>query len=289
VLAQNPGPPTAGWAEIGLGWAALARGDLETARAHYAQAPEDGGSAGLAAMMTGMIDAATGDPAAVAGRLEQMVADPATPPRLASMLGLIAGYARYWSGDYEGAAKAFAAVAAADPEGPAADDARFAAARVQAALGDREGARAALREMSDAAKRPGPGGPVGGGLIDLDPRAMLRASVRRYRHSSLSQVLDAVSLLDGDGRVLAGTALRRRTWGNASPPGGPATAHAPSAAPAGARLPAAGTATVRGEARETGAARGESASSHPRRTWLALAAGLVAILLALVLRRRTAA
>jgi tetratricopeptide (TPR) repeat protein len=284
VLAQNPDRPTSGWAQMGLGWAALARGDLETARAFYAQAPEQGGPKVLAGLMTGLIDAAIGDPASVAARLEALAADPSTPAQMLPTIDLMAGYARYWSGDLAGAAAAFAGVAAANPAGPAADDARFAGARVRAALGDREGAAEALQAMS-AAKRPGPAAPRfgRGGLVDLDPRAMLRAAVRHYRHAGAGKNIDPVYLLDGDGHVLARAALRRearrtaREVATSGERGARPVPAAPAAPPSVSSAPAAPAAT---------AVRGAAGQGDPLRLWIVGALALIALLIAVSLWRR---
>ncbi len=204
VRARDAGDPWTGWAELGLGWTALARGDAAAAREAFASvAARDRGSRPLAVVMAALADAAAGHtPAGLA-------VDPSLSPGVRRATQAVDAYVRYWTGRWADAAARFDALAADDPTGPLADDARYAAARARWRAGDHDAARAALDVL--ARGRPQRRRhPVTDALVDLDPVALVRAAVVRYRELPLRPPDEtAAALLDLDGVTLARAALRR--------------------------------------------------------------------------------
>jgi tetratricopeptide (TPR) repeat protein len=297
IIDQYPDSSSAGWAEMGLGWAALAHGDFDTARDHYQRGADTGGDKTLAGIMLGLIDASSGDPASAVRRLDELAKDPSTPAQYKDAIQLYDGYARYWAGDTTGADDAFSRVAASTSSPTAADDARYAGALTRARLGDTEGAAALLGDMSTASstRRASPER-----LVDLDARTLMRAAFRRYRHHGKDD--SPSDFLHGDGRALAHASARRRRQhamrvadgtddgGLVARAGGTAGRDGAATAPGGAgsragdqTRPAAPGATPGGRADAAGGA----GASRPR--WRTF--GIVALLVLLggvVLRRRMA-
>ncbi len=185
-------------AESGLGWAALGRGDLAAARAHYGASAR---SDPAITIVTALLTAADGD-ASAAAPLAELARSAA--PDLAELAWLALGYAYLWSGAGTEADAAFATVTS-----PALlDDATYARAHLE--LGGRGGedARATLAALAelapDVAARPSRA------LLALEPGAVLRAGLRRTRGKAiLSEHAQLAAVLDGDGATLARAALRR--------------------------------------------------------------------------------
>src|SRR5207237_367527 len=130
-----------------------------------------------------------------------------TPETLLPTLRLAEGYTRYWSGDLSAASAAFGDVIAADPAARAADDARYALALTRSRLGDTGGASSALGEMTNG---PTNRHPTPGALVDLDPRTMLRATFRHYRHTTLAEAQTPSGFINGVGPELARASVRHR-------------------------------------------------------------------------------
>jgi hypothetical protein len=210
--------------------------------------------------------------------------EPPDPLRVSALTA--EGYARYWFGDDAGASTAFARVLEEAPAGPLADDARYGDTLIRWRAGDRSGAEESLRELvgvnvPDSRTRRTPSG-----LINLDPRALVRASARRYRALPLRLPADQVlAMLDTDARVPARMSLRRLQAG-ATPssnvaPAGFAGAHADATA-SGKRGPGTGRQSIEPHVHPTGA-------TSTRLSWIvAFVLTLVAIGIGWRLRQRAA-
>lgn len=235
LVTRGPERPWPAWAELGLGWIALSRGDRATARTFYKHVAAGPDSRELAVLLLDMLDALDGQGERAAAALEAIAEDSRVEPVLRSGARLGAAYGRYWSQDYDGAVTAFTAVA--DGGEPLADDGRYGAAWSRWRRGDRENALAAWREL---AHTPGPGSNprrVTRALVELAPNAVFRASLNRYRTVAPGRPEDQlVALLDVDGAQLARAALRRLDPG-ARPEGEIGAAAAPAAGVAGSLPP----------------------------------------------------
>ena len=123
VIAQFPNTGWSMWGYLGLGFLELARGHMEEARPFYEAAATGGFSAATAQVVLALLDAQAGNTAAAAATLDRLAVDATVrqPVREAAAVG--AGYVRYWAGDYEGAAVAFAVLPDNNPGSPLADDA----------------------------------------------------------------------------------------------------------------------------------------------------------------------
>src|SRR5262249_58389142 len=98
-------------------------------------------------------------------------------------------------------APAFEAVARDYPASKLRDDAQYGAAWSRVRAGERAAGEAALRSLASDAPKYGPA--VSEELVNLDPRALLRAGFARYRRGPLRPPEDhVVELLDGDGRAV---------------------------------------------------------------------------------------
>jgi tetratricopeptide (TPR) repeat protein len=207
VLERPPQEPWTGWAAVGKAWADIGAGADATALDELAKlAEENGQSTLLAAFLLGLVDGANGNFERALVSFER-VGSAAGHDGLRAAGRLGAGLARYWQGDYDAAGAAFDEITRA-PTGPLTDDARYGSARSRLARGDRAGAIVALKELAEL---PRTGVRVGytKALVNLDPKAYLRAAVERQRRSASglpeSQVAAA---LDSDGGALARAALR---------------------------------------------------------------------------------
>jgi hypothetical protein len=201
--------PWGTWAEVGVAWTALARGDVAAARTCFLNiAAEAPGSRAMAEYALALIDA--GEGTREGGTTFITVAGDAESPtslRTAARLG--AAYARYWAGEYGAAELAFRALVAEEPDGVMADDARYAAAWSALQAGDRQGAMAELRQL--AAERPtsARGSNASRELVNLEPRALVHAGFQRYRRLPLRAPEEQLAaVLNGDGVALARAALR---------------------------------------------------------------------------------
>src|SRR5262249_32693979 len=207
VIHREPGEPLEGWARLGLGWKALRAGDVDAARPYLEEIAAAGtATSGLAKLLVALIDAGDGTRAAVE-TFDQVAADPSVSSDLREVGRLGGAYARYWAGDFRSATPAFEAVVRDYPASKLRDDAQYAAAWSQVRAGERAAGEAALRSLASDAPKHGPA--VSEELVNLDPRALLRAGFGRYRRGPLRPPEDqVVELLDGDGRALARAALR---------------------------------------------------------------------------------
>jgi hypothetical protein len=230
VLARSPDTETAGWAHFALGWIALAAGNVATARRHYETIVAGGWGSRTATAILALVAASAGDGARAVETLDGIANAADTPPTLRLFAMLCGGYARYWSGDYRRAAIAFDVTALAHPTSRLVDDARYGAAWSAYRAGDRAAALSTLRSIAGSRIGP-PRGRVDRDLVDLDLRALFRASLRRYEGTPPGNPDDTlVSLVDLDGPALARAALRR-----AAAEAGAVDAPASGASPAGAR------------------------------------------------------
>ncbi|HXJ35540.1 MAG TPA: tetratricopeptide repeat protein [Candidatus Eisenbacteria bacterium] len=214
ALAASEGTPWATWANLGLGWIALAGGDIGTARTHFqiveASVSDRAGEPTLAAVsgILALLDAADGHTSQSVEDF-QRIGSGATSfsLRIATQLGR--AYAYYWARDFGTAAVLFRGFAAEYPNTPLTDDARYGEAWSLVRNGQRAEGIALLQSLAgdpdtataDRATRD---------LVDLQSRAILRRALRRYRRQpvmALDQQLAAA--LDLDGRMLARAALRR--------------------------------------------------------------------------------
>jgi hypothetical protein len=283
VLVAPPPSPWGEWAHLGLGWVALQAGDLATARRHLAVVAASGvSSTAFASMMIGLVDAADGRPQGAVTAFDRVAERTDASPELRLVAKLNGAYARYWNDDDAGAQARFAAVIAADPGGPLADDAAYGIARSELHVGDRARATSDLHDLAQGSAPVRGGTPDSPGLLDLEPQAMLRVAFRRYRRLPLAPPeTHSLAMFDGDGTALA-RGLLARMAGPAEPRPLPASAPVPDVLPADApsRLtpPAHGPSPgVRGAPVPDAAAERDDAGSH---TWLvaAVAAGALTLL-----------
>jgi len=217
VLGSEPGDPWIGLAAIGRGWVATARGNLAEAREYFDVGAHDPGTNGLVAtFMTAMIDAARGDTDAAIAGFDALSKNGATPDALRAAAVMGGGYARLWAGDDAGAHAVFASMAADARDEQLADDAMYLTGLTQWRSGDPAGAAATLGTVTEGSRGPSRREPAHGG--GLDPRRLVRASLKRYRQLPVRAPVDlVVPMLDLDGAALARRALRLMAAG-APPP-----------------------------------------------------------------------
>ena len=198
--------PFAGWAHLGLAWATLADGDVAAARAEARRIAEgETHAAPMGEFLSALLDAADGVPD-TAPRFQALVESPAATEELKEAARLAVGYAHYWANDYPAALADFDRLVTLPDILDVRDDAQYAAAWVRNHVGDRAGARRALNALTAGSQSQRAASRA---LVNLEPQALLRAGLERYRRGPL-QAPDhqIVQLLNGDGRALAATALR---------------------------------------------------------------------------------
>jgi tetratricopeptide (TPR) repeat protein len=208
VRSQGADEPWASYAELGLGGIALRSGDLDAARTYYERvAASPGPSRASAQMVLATIASLDGDAEGSVAAFEALASDVTAPAGLQAAGRLGAAYARYWAGDFVGAAAAFDAAASGMADARLLDDARYGAAMARWRAGDESGARELLAGLASTGS--GPGGRRSRQLLTLDLRALLRNGFEQYRRGPL-QVPETslATLLDLDGPVLARTALK---------------------------------------------------------------------------------
>jgi len=206
VLAREPGEPWVGWAKLGLGWNALLGGDPDGARPWLEEVGSAGTpTSGLARLLVALIDASDGKAVGLK-TFDEVARDPQSSPVLRDVSRLGIAYARYWDGDYGGAAAAFErATTSSTPE--LVDDARYGAAWSRIRAGDRAAGEEALRALAAGARTRGSA--ISEALVNLDQRALLRAGFERYRRGPVRAPEDQIAqLLDSDGARMAREALR---------------------------------------------------------------------------------
>jgi hypothetical protein len=235
VLVAPPPSPWGEWAHLGLGWLALQAGDLATARRHLAVVAASGvSSTAFASMMIGLVDAAEGRPQGAVTAFDRVAERTDASPELRLVAKLSGAYARYWNDDDAGAQARFAAVIAADPGGPLADDAAYGIARSELRVGDRARATSDLHDLARGSAPVRGGTPDSPGFLDLEPQAMLRVAFRRYRRLPLAPPeTHSLAMFDGDGTALARGLLARMAVPAESRPL-PATGPVPDVLPADA-------------------------------------------------------
>jgi len=206
VLRQAGDQPA--WADAarsGLGWIAMAQGDLEDVRQYLGDGGTEG-SRGRGTVLLALLDAAEARPGAAAA-LERLGRDADVNPQLREVARLGVGYANFWAADYDAARRSFAVVR----DGRFADDARYGAAWSSHVAGDEDTARAELQDQVVRGSRP-TRRRISKRLIRLEPRAVLRAGLWRYGdvHAGTDEAWLA-EMLDADGSQLARAALRMIT------------------------------------------------------------------------------
>jgi tetratricopeptide (TPR) repeat protein len=260
-------------------------GDPDEAAGYFEEVASAPGSAAQAAGNLGLGHAlaASGRPLEAKEAFDAVVENPVveTPMRRGAEFG--SASALYAAGEYEAAAKAFDALAAADPESEIGRDARYAAARARLAAGDRDAGVSGLQRLTASCEEgaePGSGrGTPGRGaprsLRNLDPRAVSRAWLRNYQRTGWKTLFakgDESPLYTIGGCGLARATLRQVNAGKLEAAPVQQVAATTRVVPAGAPKPAA---EGPGAARE--AARAEAAESSSWLTWTALAAALVVV------------
>jgi tetratricopeptide (TPR) repeat protein len=288
VLASDPGYPWEEFGNLGMGAVRMMSGDPAEAQQYFARvadAPE-GSSRALGNLGLGSALAAAGrfDEARVAFDEVGSSTSVDEEVRLAGRFG--SATALYGAGDVAGAAEAFEAIAASDPDGPIGRDARYAAARARLALGDRDAATAALRSMADDCGDERRTRRAPRALRDLDPRAIGRTWVRNYQRTPWTRLqAEGTSMYSIDGCTLARSTLRAVEHGDAS-----LGAVQQVAAGTATEPRAAAPAETRRERVERGEAASTPAAASAGAGWLPLAvAALAAAVLAFLWLRRARA
>ena len=217
VLAYDVDTETAGWAHFGLAWIALARGDLPGARSHYETIVAGGWGALSARVHLALVAAASGRGRDAAATLDEIAASPDAWDALRLLCRIGAGYARHWAGDYRAAAVTFEVTALEFPTSRLVDDALYGAAWSAYRAGDREAALGGLRRLAES-RGAAPIPPHADELVDLDPAAIFREGLRRYRGTGIGRSDDQMlTLIDVDGGPLARIALARLTGARSEP------------------------------------------------------------------------
>jgi len=211
VLAYDVDTETAGWAHFGLGWIALARGDQSGARSHYETIVAGGWGVLSARVHLALIAAASGRGREAAATLDEIAASPEAWDALRLLCRAGAGYARHWAGDYRAAAVTFEVTALEFPTSRLVDDALYGAAWSAYRAGDRETGLRGLRRLAES-RGAAPISPHADQLVDLDPAAIFREGLRRYRGTGIGRSDDQMlTLIDLDAAPLARAALVRLT------------------------------------------------------------------------------
>lgn len=293
VLERTGGTPLAAYAQLGLAWTSLARGDLTAAEVFLEDAiPVAGTMSPGAEIVLALLHGAEGRTDAAVALLDRATATLADRDLRDAAL-LAKGYVLYWAGELDRAAAAFDAVAVPGSGAVLADDARYGAAWSRWRAGDHAAAEAALRTLAETAgAQSGAGAPEPSrALADLRPRAVLADAVARYRRVGLQQPERAVViLLDADGAARARRALARVAAADTAEaedlPGVPIVdVEEPGEQPGGqsGRPAAAGSL-------DTDPSRSPTAPPAPRGglIWLVAAAVVVAAALAILRMRRRA-
>lgn len=207
VLEQYPDTGWGRWANLGLGTLEMSRGHLEEARPYF-DAANGGFAKDTATTMLGLIDAKLGKTDEALTALEGLANDPSRSDDARQAAALGAAYARLWSGDYEGAAVAFGALADSNHEGKLADDALYGLGRSLIQMGDREAGEEVLRNLSDQPAQGSVPARVRSQLLGLEFRDVLRSTKERYKEVQLGKPEALLgALLDVNGPVLARGAL----------------------------------------------------------------------------------
>jgi MYXO-CTERM domain-containing protein len=204
VIAQFPDSGWAKWGALGLGFLELARGHFDEARPFYEAAATPGFSQDTALVVLALLDAQAGDTATAAATLDRLAVDASVRQAVRDAAAVGAGYVRYWAGDYEGAAVAFAVLPDNNPGSPLADDALYGLARSFQRLGDPKAAEEVLERINEMEAQGFDDAHVRPALRQLEFREILRATRKRYGDVPLGQPDQMlIALLDVNGRALA--------------------------------------------------------------------------------------
>lgn len=209
VIENFPDSGWQKWGYLGLGFLELARGRMEDARPFYQAAAVPGFSQDTALVVLALLDGQAGNGMGAAALLDAIARDPARRPAVQQAAGLGAGYVRYWAGDYQGAAVAFAAAADQHPDSPLADDALYGLAQSFLKLDDPESAEQVFERVNEMPAQGFDDQHVRPSLRNLALREIIRATRKRYDAVPLGQPDQMlIALLDVNGRVLARGSLR---------------------------------------------------------------------------------
>jgi tetratricopeptide (TPR) repeat protein len=223
VIEQFPGSGWAKWADLGLGFLELARGNFDQARPYNDAAATPGFSQNTALVVVALLDAQAGNNTAAAATLDRLAVDATVPQVVRDAAAVGAGYVRYWAGDYEGAAIAFAVLPDNNSGSPLADDALYGLAQSFLRLGDHEGAEEVLERINEMPAQGFDDAHVRPALRRLELVEILRAT--RQRYEALPPVMGQpeqmlLALLDVNGRALAeGTLQTLAKQGRRAPEG----------------------------------------------------------------------
>jgi MYXO-CTERM domain-containing protein len=204
VIAQYSDTPWVRWSYLGLGFLELARGHFDQARPFYDAAATPGFSQDTALVVLALLDAQAGNTATAAATLDRLAVDASVRQAVRDAAAVGAGYVRYWAGDYEGAAVAFAVLPDNNPGSPLADDALYGLARSFQHLGDPEGAEEVLERINEMEAQGFDDAHVRPALRQLELREIVRATRKRYGDVPWGQPDQMlIALLDVNGRALA--------------------------------------------------------------------------------------
>jgi MYXO-CTERM domain-containing protein len=204
VIAQYADTPWVRWAYLGLGFLELARGHFDQARPFYEAAATPGFSQDTALVVMALLDAQAGNTANAAATLDRLAVDASVRQAVRDAAAVGAGYVRYWAGDYEGAAVAFAVLPDNNPGSPLADDALYGLARSFQHLGDPKAAEEVLERINEMEAQGFDDAHVRPALRQLELREIVRATRKRYGDVPWGQPDQMlIALLDVNGRALA--------------------------------------------------------------------------------------
>jgi len=208
IVAEHAGPPAIDWTHLTLGWLDMVAGEFRHARGHYEHADETGLGHPVAPVALGLIDAAEHQTDRAIATLRAAATAPGVPPPLRPLARLGVAYAHYWTRAYEVAAAEFDEVARTDAGSILADDAAYGAAWARWRAGAHDEALERLRALASPTELQAETKRTARALVDLEPRAITRGAMKRYRRVPLGSPADQVlALFDVDGRELARAAL----------------------------------------------------------------------------------
>jgi tetratricopeptide (TPR) repeat protein len=235
---RDAGPPWDTFAQLGLGWTALARRDYAAGAKYYRDIDDAGPLGGIARVMTAWVLALRGRHADAIAGFEAALGTELTPNvRHAALLGT--AYARHWRGDFVGAATAFDRLVS--PPSVLSDDARYGAAWSRVRAGQTEAALPALVAL--AGESPAEAAPprISDAAVSLTPSTVARGGRESTARITGFAGPDArlVAMFDGDGAALARAALglldRQGELGARVPVDLPAAMHVPRSEPEAGR------------------------------------------------------
>ena len=203
---REAGPPWNTFAQLGLGWTALARRDYAAAAKYYRGIDDAGPICGIARVMDAWVLGLRGRYAEAIARFDAALANDLTPNvRQAALLG--AAYARHWKGDFQDAATAFDHLVS--PPSVLSDDARYGAAWSRVRAGELEAAIPALVALAGEAPAVGEPTRISDAAVWLTPSTIARGGRESGARISGFAGPDArmVAMFDGDGAALARAAL----------------------------------------------------------------------------------